>query len=79
MERTMRLAIFKNIACNFETVAEKNMEACEDYLRISEYVDVDFPPREDSEIVNNEIASLEEDMNQLKRKIGELLALTHEG
>ena len=86
----MKVALFKYVKYGFESVWTEGMEPDPDYVRISEYVDVEFPPLENSEIVNNEIASLKESKKQIQaeteakigvidRRIGDLLSLTHEG
>ena len=38
-----KLALFKNTKFNFIGVTEPIMEGNADYIRISEYVDVEFP------------------------------------
>ena len=59
-----------------------------DYTRISEYVEVEFPPLANEEVLKNQIATIDKKIetvkqesidliNQLQQKKQELLALEH--
>lgn len=83
----MKLAIFKDASSNFTLVREAKEEQYTDMVRISEYVDVDFPPRAIEERMVLEVAALEKEIEQitakfakavgeLKNRKSELLALT---
>lgn len=82
----MKLAIFKNIACNFETTCEPNMEGHGDYVRLTEYVDVEFQRIKGDEVIEQQINILnraetdlrnkfQEALNKIDRQRAELLAL----
>ena len=82
----MKVAIFKNMGLGFESVAEKTLEGADDYVRITEYVDVKFTPLKNADVANSQIALLnaakkkiqaetEIKLGELDHRIGELLAL----
>ena len=60
----MRIAKFKSIEYGFITIASSIYEEEETYIRISEYVDVDFPMIDTAEQVKSELAVL--DMQEKK-------------
>lgn len=76
-----------NIELNFDAVCEEGMERNAEYIRISEYVDVEFQPISDEPVVNNHVRALKSmkteiqaatqvKLNSIDEKIGKLLALT---
>jgi hypothetical protein len=84
----IKLAIFKSKDSEFITVIDEIAEYWEDYVRISEYVEVEFPDREKAECVKEEITILDkmadeirakatEGLNNINRRKEELLALEH--
>lgn len=86
----MKIALFKNIEFGFDLILSKSMENYEGHIRISEYIDPDFPPRSDADIVTEQISAMKsakaeilaEAQNratEIDRQIGELLAITHQG
>ena len=84
----MKLAIFKNLPNDFETYQEECFENYEDYVRISEYVDVEFPPLKNADVLNKQVAALKKakqdiqaatelKLQDIDYKISKLLALPH--
>ncbi|MEE9193109.1 MAG: hypothetical protein V3U21_01105 [Thermodesulfobacteriota bacterium] len=82
----MKVAIFKSIEYGHESANDDGLEDVEGYLRITEYIDVEFVPIDRSEIVTKEISILKEVKKKIQaetelklvevdRKIGDLLAL----
>ena len=54
-----RLAIFKDVKYGYNAYAESGLDLSTDYVRLSEYVDVDFPMLPPEEIASKEIAMLD--------------------
>jgi hypothetical protein len=82
----MKIAIFKNIEYEFESVSGESSEGREGYVRITEYIDVEFERLEDKEIVEKQVDCLREvkkkiqaetevKIGEVDRRIGELLSL----
>jgi len=82
----MKVALFKNIELDVECVSNDSLDGIDQYLRLSEYVDVEFVMLKDDELVkkqvdhiNNQIEALKNDMtnkiNLLESRKQELLAL----
>ncbi len=82
----MKLAIFKSIEHGFNTIDDEDFESINRYVRISEFVDVEFPLLPKGDLVVKEVSLLREakkkiqaeteiKLNNVDRKIGELLAL----
>jgi len=82
----MKIAIFKNPTDDFTAVKTEDMEKYTDFIRISEYLDVDFVMLPDKDVVGKQVAALEQEkqdiqantqlkLNTIDQKIGELLAL----
>lgn len=89
----MKIAIFKRIAeksaYEYETVGKPSYEEDPIFVRISEYVDVEFPPRAKDEVVQTQLAALEtaekaartkfqEVLNSIEQRRDELKAITHQ-
>jgi|GEM_PF-5965127 len=82
----MKLALFKNIEYDFEIVSTDVSEGHQEYVRVSEYVDVDFPRLDGPDVVLQQIERLREqkkriqagteaELNRIDQRIGDLLAL----
>ena len=82
----MKLALFKHMEYGFESAGEETLEGCGDYVRLTEYVDVDFHrlPYGDAEkaeiaIIDKQIkseqAESEVKIGRLNQRKAELLAL----
>lgn len=86
----MKLALFKNTQYSFgdSAACEAVMENCDGYARVSEYVEVDFPPLSDEAAIQQQLGALDRTERELREKFqqhldgiksrrAELLALTH--
>ena len=85
----MKVAIFKNIQYNSESVLTEEFESIDGYVRVTEYADVEFIRLKDKSVTTKEVATLEGvkkkilaetevKIGSIDRRIGELLALTHD-
>jgi len=85
----VKIAKFKDTEYGYESVCVEEVERCDGYIRISEYVDVEFPPLKHKEVVLKEVEALEKQKTKVQaeahnktteidRRIGELLALPSE-
>lgn len=90
--KKISVAVFKSIESNgmsgFETIDQKSWEKMDNYVRISEYVDVEFPELQDEIVIDKYLEALNRAEQaarvELQRKLDEianqrsnLLALTH--
>lgn len=86
----MKIALFKNTrySFSFETPAGEWMEHSEEFARITDYVDVEFPPLSDGAVIQQQLDALSRteqalrekfqgELNGIKTRRAELLALTH--
>jgi hypothetical protein len=84
----IKLAVFKSKDSEFITVIDEIAEYWDNYVRISEYIEVEFPEREKAEYIQEEINLLDkmadeirakatEGLNNINRRKEELLALEH--
>ena len=82
----MKIAVFKNIKYGYTSTDEESLDDSEEYIRTSEYVDVIFPPLDSIDILNREVALLEQSkkdvqaaaqcqLTAIDSRIGKLLAL----
>lgn len=82
----MKIAMFRNIECGFKTIDHKSLESLGDYIRLTEYVDVEFKSLDHGDVVAKEIAILRDvkkkiqaqtelKLQSVDQKIGDLLAL----
>lgn len=85
----MKVAIFKHLEHDFTLVSDGLLDGCKSYVRLSEYVDIDFPMITNEAVVTRQVEALEEakkniqaqterKLTEIDRKIGELLALPQE-
>lgn len=90
----MKIALYKVIvceSCSYESIYDEQHAkfASDGATRISEWVDVEFPPRKPEEIIPEQIAVLDKAEQELRAKFqqklmeiaeqrGKLLALTHQ-
>jgi hypothetical protein len=85
----MRLAKYKNLQLDIEVVSQEWPSCGPHYIRVSEYVEVDFPPLPAEAVTALEIHALDckiqaiqdqafFDIAQIKQRKQELLALRHE-
>lgn len=91
--KTIKVAVFRNIepgGCldGFETIDTENFEKATGYVRISEYVEIEFPKLKDDLVIDKYIDALDRSERQVRldfqKKLDEiaaqranLLALTH--
>lgn len=86
----MKLALFKNIEFQHSSPAPcgEIFERVANYVRISEYVEIEFPPLASEEMIGQQLAALdqaesavrlkfESALNAIKERRSELLALPH--
>ena len=85
----MKYAIFKCQKYQYETIDNKHFEKVSGYIRMSEYVDVEFPPLPDEEVIPLEIAALDKErddelakhltkLENIAERKSKLLALPHQ-
>lgn len=88
----MKLALYKwvNAPAGWSSPVVLDAEReHEEYVRVSEIIDVDFPPRDEGEAVQDEVVQLDRAIEEIKKEAlikveaiqqrkAELLALTHE-
>jgi len=84
----VKIAKFKSVDCMSISFLEEWAEDWDSYVRISEYVEVEFPDREKAEYIKEEINLLDkmadeirakatEGLSNINRRKEELLALEH--
>jgi hypothetical protein len=68
----MRIAIFKRIGTDYAYESIKKEEdaqyASDDFVRITEYIDVSFPPLQDESIIEQSLGVLDKAESQLRNK-----------
>jgi hypothetical protein len=87
----MKVALCKNTEWADATPnpASHHMESLKNYVRVSEYVDVEFIPRDNANVVEDQVAALEaaaaeinakahDAVANIKTRIMELRAIGHE-
>lgn len=58
--KTARVAVFKNVGCRYETVADDSLDKSTSYVRLSEYEEVTFVPRKLDDTVGEEVTRLDQ-------------------
>jgi len=82
-----RVAVFKT-SYGITVITGEWAEKTDNYIRMSEYIDAEFPALPQDEVINNQITALDKEIdrvqqetidlvNKLKQKKQELLALEH--
>jgi hypothetical protein len=61
----MKIALF-HTSHGIEHPCEEIMEKCSNYVRVSEYVDVDFPPLPKDEVVGKILTSLDKEATDVR-------------
>jgi len=72
----MKIALFKRLGDHsYETIKGPEWEGIgfDEYIRISEYIEVEFPPLADDSIVEKQLAALDKAEQQLRNKFQEAL------
>jgi hypothetical protein len=83
-----KIAVFKDVEGKYTSILGDYADSWTNYIRISEYIEVDFPDREKAECIHDEIKILSkmadeimvkatEGLNNINRRKEELLALEH--
>lgn len=71
----MKLAKFKRLGeHSYETITEEWADGCRDYVRLSEYVEVEFPPLRDEAIVERQLEALDRTENALRTQFQQALS-----
>lgn len=73
MITSKRIALFQNIQSRHISEGGEYMEGFDGYVRISEYVDVTFPPRQAESIAEDALSQLDKAANEVKAKAQEAL------
>lgn len=69
----MKIAIYKDVQYNFESICKDSMEGAKGYVRISEFVDVEFPPLSDAETIQKQLHALDSVRAEVSRKFADAL------
>lgn len=90
LERNLKLAIFKSIGeCTYTSVCEPLFETMGNYVRLTEYVQVEFPQLQDGAIIQKHLEALDkaeaaiteryfEKLAEIKQQKEELRAITYQ-
>lgn len=84
----MKIAQFKNIEHGFNSIQGEEFEEIRGYVRLSEYLDVEFSPISDDSQIQKHVAALDKvrqgvvyeftrKLADIDRQKSELLAITH--
>jgi hypothetical protein len=88
MKTTQKLALFKNLKHGHESVCDEIFDTFHDYVRLTEFVEVNFPPLNSEEVVEKQLKALDsaehdvrtrfqEALNEIERQRQELRAITY--
>ncbi len=88
MKTTHKLALFKNLTYGHESVCEEIFDTFHDYVRLTEFVEVNFPPLNSEEVLEKQLKALDsaeqdvrtrfqEALNEIERQRQELRAITY--
>jgi hypothetical protein len=70
----VKVALYKNVEGGWETASiDHNLEGSTSYVRISEFVDVDFPRLRDEETVRKQLDALDTVRAEVTRKFASAL------
>lgn len=86
----MKIAVYKDVQYNFESICKDSFEGVKGYVRVSDFVEVEFPKLSDDETIQKQLHALDEVRAEVSRKFAEALkeiddakaqlqALTYEG
>lgn len=90
IERRLKLAIFKNIGeSSFTCVQIPVFDTMPNYVRLTEYVEVEFPPLQDHTVIQKHLEALDrvetavtqryfEKLAEIKQQKEELRAITYQ-
>lgn len=85
----MKIAKYKDVEFGFEVVGNEFLDNVESYVRISEFVDVEFPPISSDELIQKHVSVLDKarekvvteftrKLADIDRRKSELLSITHQ-
>jgi hypothetical protein len=78
MKTTQKLALFKNLKHGHESVCDEIFDTFHDYVRLTEFVEVNFPPLNNEEVVEKQFRErFQEALNEIERQRQELRAITY--
>lgn len=69
----MKLALFTNADSDYRTVCEEWAERHADYVRVSEFVDVTFPPLREEAVIERQLEALDRTETELRSKFQDKL------
>jgi hypothetical protein len=70
----MKIAKYKRLGeYGYETVSDEGLENCADYVRVSEFVDIEFPPLESNEVIQRQLNALDRAENEVRAKFQDML------
>ena len=72
-EFTRRIALFKSTQYGGINEGPEYMEAMSGYVRVSEYVEITFPPRQKEEAIAEELDQLDKAANEIRVKAQDAL------
>lgn len=86
----MKIAQFKSLEHGYMSIQQEEFERINGYMRVSDYIEVEFPPRSDEEQIMEEVRKIDQVISDIqqnalakieewKERRAELLALTHQG
>ncbi len=55
----MKVAKFKSLEYGYESVSDEGLDHLPNYVRLSEYVDVEFPPLGRDEVIQKQVSALD--------------------
>lgn len=74
METKRKLAVFKSLRHGHESVCGEIFDTFEDYARLTEFVEIDFPPLRNEEVVQKQLDALDRAEGELRNKFQEALS-----
>lgn len=84
----MKIAKYKDVEFGIETVSSELLENCSSYVRVSGFIEAEFPPLSSDEQIQKHVAALDKTREQvvteftrkladIDRRKSELLAITY--
>lgn len=68
----MKVALYKNLALDFEVVSAASLKGSREYIRISEFVNIDFEMLYKEKVVQDEICYLQKERAVLELKLSDI-------
>jgi hypothetical protein len=73
MNTKRKIAVFKELKYNYESVCDEQFDTFKDYVRLTEFVEVEFPPLQSEEIVQKQLDALDMAESELRNRFQEAL------